>query len=99
MTRTSVTIACDPALEAAQRALADLCERKGDEDAALAAYRAWAVAGAKTPHPYNRIDQILERRKDDKGALEAYTRSLQIEWNRPPVIEAKSQLEKTLNEK
>ena len=92
-------IACDPALEAAHRALADLCERKGDEDAALAAYRAWAVAGAKTPHPYNRIGQILERRKDDKGALEAYTRSLQIEWNQPPVIEAKSRLEKTLNEK
>jgi hypothetical protein len=91
-------LAFDPTLEAAHRAIADLCERRGDEDAALETYRAWAAAGAKTPHPYNRIGQILENRKDIKGALEAYTKSLKVDWNQPPIIEAKSRLEKLMNQ-
>jgi hypothetical protein len=36
-------------------------------------------------------------RKDFKGALAAATRSLEIEWNQPPVIEAKARLEKLVN--
>jgi hypothetical protein len=62
------------------------------EDAMLAAYRRWVDAGARTPHPYNRIGEILERRKDYKGALAAYTASLEIEWNQPPVIVAKERV-------
>ena len=31
-----------------------------------------------------------------KGALEAYTQSLRVEWNQPPTIEAKSRLQKLL---
>jgi hypothetical protein len=56
-------------------------------------YRAWAAAGAATPLPYNRIGQILEKQKDYKGALDAYTTSLKIEWNQPPIIEAKERVE------
>ena len=80
-------------MTAAQQALVDLYERQGNEDAALAAYQAWVLAGAATPLPYNRIGEILEKRKDFKGALEAYTKSLKVEWNQPPIIEAKTRLE------
>jgi predicted TPR repeat methyltransferase len=65
----------------------------GDEDAALAAYQAWVQAGAATPLPYNRIGEILEKRKDYKAALESYAKSLKVEWNQPPIIEAKKRLE------
>jgi hypothetical protein len=88
--------ALDPTLTAAHQALADVYNRKGDENAALAAYQAWANAGAATPLPYNRIGEILERRKDYKGALEAYTKSVEIEWNQPPAIEAKARLHKQI---
>jgi hypothetical protein len=88
----------DASLDAAYRALGGLCEKLKDEDGVLAAYRAWAAAGAKTPLPYNRIGEILEKRKDNARALEAYQRSLQIEWNQPPIIEAKKRLEKLLAE-
>ena len=36
-------------------------------------------------------------RGDEKGALEAYTRSLVVEWNQPPIIEAKSRLMRKLH--
>lgn len=85
-------IKASPSLDAAHQRLCELCEKMKDEDATLAACQAWAAAGARTPLPYNRIGAILERRKDEKGALEAYTKSLEIEWNQPPIIEAKSRL-------
>jgi hypothetical protein len=89
----------DPTLWDAHRALADLCERAGDDNASLQVYRDWADAGAIAPLPYNRVGGILEKRKDYKGALDAYTRSLKVEWNQPPIIEAKSRLEKLVNQK
>ena len=91
-------LAADSSLAAAHQALADVCERRGDENAALAVYRAWADAGATTPHPYNRIMEILELRKDYKGALEAATKSLEIEWNQPPTIVTKARLESLVNQ-
>jgi Tfp pilus assembly protein PilF len=91
-TLLSEAIKLDPALDAAHQALGQVCERLQDEDATLAAYRAWAQAGARTPLPFNKIGAILERRKDYRGALDAYTRSLEIEWNQPPAIEAKRRL-------
>lgn len=87
-------VAAAPALSAAHQKLAEFYERLGDENAALEAYRAWADTGALTPLPWNRIGQILEKRKDYKGALDAYTRSLKIEWNQPPILEAKARVEK-----
>jgi len=81
-----------PGLDAAFQRLCELVERGKDGDAVLAAYRRWAAAAAQTPLPYNKIGEILERRGDDQAALDAYTRSLDIEWNQPPVIEAKARL-------
>jgi len=91
-------VAADPGLTAAQQALADVYEKAGDEDAALQAYKAWAASGAATPLPYNRIGRILEKRKDYRGALEAYSQSLKIEWNQPPIIEAKKRMQGLVNQ-
>jgi hypothetical protein len=92
------SIAADPSLTTAHQALCDLLERAGDENSSLAAYQAWIKAGARTPLPYNRIGRIMENRKDYKAALDAYTRSLEIEWNQPPIIETKAKLEKSLHQ-
>ena len=82
----------DPKLDAAHQRLCELEERGHDEKAVLAAYKAWAASAPRTPLPYNKIGQILERQGDAKGALDAYTKSLEVEWNQPPVIEAKARL-------
>ena len=74
---------------AVRRALGVVYERLKNEDGVLATYRAWMKAGAKTPLPYNRVGEILEKRQDHKAALDAFIRSLQIEWNQPPTIEAR----------
>jgi uncharacterized protein YecT (DUF1311 family) len=85
-------IKADPKLDAAYQRLCELEERGHDEKAILAAYKAWAASGARTPLPYNKIGQMLEKQGDAKGALDAYTKSLEVEWNQPPIIEAKSRL-------
>jgi hypothetical protein len=85
-------IKADPKLDAAHQRLCELEERGHDEKATLAAYKAWTASAPRTPLPYNKIAQILERQGDAKSALDAYTRSLEIEWNQPPVIEAKARL-------
>jgi len=89
----SQAVAVDMKLWAAYETLAELAERGGSEDEKLDVYRQWAEAGATTPVPYNRLGEILERRKDPTGALDAYRRSLEIEWNQPPILEAVSRLE------
>lgn len=84
---------------AAHQMLADLCEKGGNEDETLDAYRQWTASNPQTPLPWNRLGQIFEKRKDYQGALEAYTRSLKVEWNQPPAIEAKVRLEKLVSGK
>jgi len=85
-------VKADPKLDAAHQRLCELAERSSDDEAILAAYKAWTVAGARTPLPYNKLGAILEKNGDDKGALDAYTKSIEVEWNQPPIIEAKSRL-------
>jgi Tfp pilus assembly protein PilF len=87
-----------PDFAAAHQMLADLCEKAGDENETLEAYRQWTASNPQTPLPWNRLGQLLEKRKDYKGALEAYTRSLKVEWNQPPAIEAKIRMEAKLRE-
>jgi hypothetical protein len=83
----------DPALDDGYRLLADVAERKQNEEWQLEAYRLWAATGPRLPLPWNRIGDILERRKDLAGALEAYKKSLETEWNQPPIMEARRRLE------
>ena len=92
-------IALSSDFTAAHQMLADLCEKGGNEDETLDAYRQWTASNPQTPLPWNRLGQIFEKRKDYKGALEAYTRSLKVEWNQPPAIEAKVRLEKLVSGK
>jgi Tfp pilus assembly protein PilF len=91
-------IALSPDFTAAHQMLADLCEKAGNEDETLEAYRQWTASNPRTPLPWNRLGQMLEKRKDYKGALEAYTRSLKVEWNQPPAIDAKTRMEAKLRE-
>ena len=86
-------VVLDPSLREAYPALADAAERKGDEDGIFDAYRLWTISGPRQPLPWNRIGEILEKRKDTRGALDAYKRSLRIEWNQPPIMEAVKRLE------
>lgn len=90
--------AMSPDLAVAHQMLADLCEKDGNEDELLDAYRHWTQTNPQTPLPWNRLGQMLEKRKDFKGALEAYTESLKVEWNQPPTIEGKTRMEKKLSE-
>ena len=85
-------LAADPKLDAAHQRLCELEERAGDQKAILAAYNGWAASSPRTPLPYNKIGQILEKQNDLAGALDAYAKSLEVEWNQPPIIEAKSRL-------
>jgi tetratricopeptide (TPR) repeat protein len=91
-------IVLSPDFAAAHQMLADLCEKAGNEDETLEAYRQWTASNPRTPLPWNRLGQMLEKRKDYKGALKAYTQSLKVEWNQPPTIEAKTRMEKKLSE-
>jgi hypothetical protein len=91
-------IAIDPTAWDAFQKLADILEQKGTEDQRLELYQTWVDNGAIVPLPYNRVAEILEKRKDTRGALEFYTRSLQVEWNQPPVIENKKRLGAALRE-
>jgi hypothetical protein len=83
----------DPAQPEAYRLLADVCERKGDEDWLLDAYGLWMRSGPRSPLPWNRTGEILEKRRNLQGALEAYKKSLEIEWNQPPIMDARKRLE------
>jgi tetratricopeptide (TPR) repeat protein len=91
-------LAAAPNLMEAHQLWADLCEKDGKDEQTLEAYRQWTRAGAQTPMPWNRLGELLEKRKDYKGALEAYRQSLKIEWNQPPALEAKSRLEKLVGQ-
>lgn len=90
-------VAIDPKAWEAFQKLADILEQSATDDQRLELYQAWVHNGTIVPLPYNRIADILEKRKDLRGALEFYTRSLQVEWNQPPVLDAKRRLEQTLN--
>jgi len=86
-------VVLDPSLKAAYPALADAAEKKGDLDWMYDAYRLWSISGPRQPLPWNRIGEILESRKDFRGALDAYKKSLQIEWNQPPIMDAVRRLD------
>jgi len=89
-------LAMNPKAWDAYQQLADILDQSGNEAALFDHYHAWVRNGAIVPLPYNRIAEMLEKKKDSRGALDFYTRSLQTEWNQPPVIEAKRRLQSEL---
>jgi hypothetical protein len=94
--RLKDAIDLDPARPETYQALADVAEKKGDDDWILEAYRAWIYSGPRSPMPYNRVAEMLEKKKDLKGALDNYRESLKVEWNQPPVMDAVRRLESVL---
>jgi hypothetical protein len=90
-------IAIDPKQWDAYQQLADILEQKKHDEELLDHYHLWVRNGAISPFPYNRIGQLLEKKNDLRGAIEFYARSLQVEWNQPPIQEAKSRLEQAVN--
>ncbi len=50
-------------------------------------------SGPRSPLPWNRTGEILEKRRNLQGALEAYKKSLEIEWNQPPIMDARKRME------
>jgi beta-galactosidase len=87
------SLAADPTLGDAYRALLDTAERTHDESQIMAAAWQWGLSGPPAPAPWNRFGALLEKRGDLRGALEAYRKSLVVEWNQPPIMEARRRLE------
>jgi Flp pilus assembly protein TadD len=59
----------------------------------MAAAWQWGLSGPPAPAPWNRFGALLEKRGDLRGALEAYRKSLAVEWNQPPIMNAVRRLE------
>jgi tetratricopeptide (TPR) repeat protein len=86
-------LSADPTLGDAYRALLDTAERTHDEGQIMAAAWQWGLSGPPAPAPWNRFGALLEKQGDLRGALEAYRKSLEVEWNQPPIMEARRRLE------
>ena len=83
----------DPTLADAYRAMLDIAGKNHDDEKILGAAWAWGISPCRAAMPWNRIGEILEKRGDRRGALEAYVKSLEIEWNQPPIMDARRRLE------
>jgi hypothetical protein len=59
----------------------------------------WFAALPKNYQAHNVLGKFLERKGKLADALAEYKKSLELEWNQPPTIEAKVRLEKLLNQK
>jgi hypothetical protein len=89
-------VAKDPNLGDAYRILLDVAGKTLDDDKILDAAWAWGISPLRATMPLNRTGEILEKRGDVRGALEAYVKSLELEWNQPPVMDAIRRLESSL---
>ena len=90
------SIAINPCLENSYMLLVDACGRMKDEQAVLDACRAWAKSGATVPLPYNRIGEILEKKGDLKGALQAYNNSIHVDWRQVHIVKTKIRIQHKL---
>jgi hypothetical protein len=86
-------VGVDLALADAYPAMLAVAERMKDDDRVLEAAWTWGLSGLPAYLAWNRFGEILEKRGDLRGALEAYRKSLEIEWNQPPTLEARRRLE------
>ncbi len=89
-------VAKDPNLGDAYRIMLDVAGKTHDDDKILQAAWAWGISPLRASTPLNRTGEILEKRGDLRGALEAYIKSLEIEWNQPPIMDARRRIEQAL---
>ena len=68
-------------------------------EAFTALCKRWFAALPKNYQAHNVLGKFLESKGRLAEALAEYKRSLELEWNQPPTIEAKVRLEKQLNQK
>ena len=68
-------------------------------DAFTALCKRWFAAVPKNYQAHNMLGKFLESKGRLAEALAEYKRSLELEWNQPPTIDAKVRLEKQLNPK
>ena len=73
-----------------------LAAKSGKTDDALALAKKWVAVMPNSYQARNVLGALLEKQGKLKEALDQYTKSLQIEWNQPPISEAKIRIEKEM---
>ena len=68
-------------------------------EAFTALCKRWFAAMPSNYQAHNVLAKFLEAKGKLPEALAEYKKSLELEWNQPPTIEAKARLEKQLNQK
>ncbi len=68
-------------------------------EAFTALCKRWFAAMPRNYQAHNVLAKFLEAKGKPADALAEYKKSLELEWNQPPTIEAKARLEKQLNQK
>jgi Tfp pilus assembly protein PilF len=68
-----------------------------DNAAVIALCRKWALAMPRSYEAHNNLGQYLEKAGNFTQALAEYQKSLTIEWNQPPIVEAVKRVQKKLN--
>ncbi|NQT17823.1 MAG: hypothetical protein HQ582_34030 [Planctomycetes bacterium] len=76
--------------------LSELAAPKGDVETFTALCRRWFLAMPENYQAHNVLGKYLEGRDKSAEALTEYKKSLEIEWNQPPAIQAVERLEKKL---
>ena len=66
-------------------------------EAFTALCKRWSTALPKNYQAHNVLGRYLEKKGRLADALAEYKRSLELEWNQPPTIEAKTRIENLLN--
>jgi hypothetical protein len=78
----------------AWKELTTLRARTDSVEAFTALCRTWFQAMPENYEAHNTLGQFLENHGQPEAALTEYKKSLEIEWNQPPTIEAAKRLEK-----
>ena len=94
--KLDAALAADPANTGAWEMLTRLRSATDDVRTFTGLCQRWMTADPKNYQPYNTLAGFLEGKGQKEEALKLYKRSLEIEWNQPPVGEAVRRLEKEL---
>ena len=79
--------------------LTELHAASDGADAFTSLCRRWFAAMPGNYQAHNVLGKYLEAKGKLPEALAEYKKSLELEWNQPPAIEARTRIEKLLNQK
>jgi hypothetical protein len=94
--RLQAAVQADDQNNAAWKEWTDLAARSPKPNEALAVANKWVAAMPNSYPARNGLGDLLEKQGKLKEALAQYDKSLQIEWNQPPILQAKIRVEKAL---